>query len=396
MKSSFLPRGLVYKEWHQQRWMIVLFLIATWLLPVFGSIAQEFVVLTGHVSYLGPGLSEGSLVWFSQTVLVNPSGYGIGLAPWGAALLLGAALWSAERRGNNLETVLASPVSKAALVRVKWLLGTATIFAVNLPGALLLWLEARGAGLDVNGMTVSADVWLGLAARWYSTQVGMEWLIFSLAFVAAIGVGRYVMSILWAALVLFMPLGLTAAVTYLMQESAPWITHYMGKGMAGYATPDIQALSPVYGTLQNWVMTLNPESYYGTFSYFYMPQMLDFVLPVGGVLSILLYVASLVLFEHCEMERFRRVFCLRGFAMSSLMIVGVVPAWMLGILQMSSDVTAHLQSMFDHQPWHGPAPMLVFTLYFAGTVAVEVLLWTALRRFLRSRQARREHVMAVA
>jgi len=394
VKKSFWPRGLVYKEWHQQRWMIALFLITMSLLPVFGSIAQEIQVMTGRVQFLGPGVANGTVGWFSQTLLLNPSGYAIGQVPWGTAFLFGAALWSAERRGNNLETVLAGPVSKAAMVRVKWFLGMATIFVFNLPCALLLWLEARGGGL--NGMAGNADVWLRLAARWYGSQVGMEWLIFSLAFVAAIGVGRYAISLMWAALALFAPLLLTSAVAFLVQESATPITHYMGKGMEGYVSKDPQTLSSVYATLQTWTMTLDPWSYYGTFNYFYMPQMLDFVLPVGGVLSILLFTASFSLFEHCEVERFRRVFCLRGLGVSSLIIVGVLPAWIFGILRMSSDVQAHIQAMFDHQPWHGPAPMLVFTFYFAGTAILEVLLWIGVRRFLRRRQARSAQVMAVA
>lgn len=157
MTQSFLPKGLVFKEWKEHRlWMliaVVLLLwqpVAPWLRVVFGGNGAG----TSHLLFwkvLVPTL-------YGVNLIPNSSGYPTSYVLQGfpyasvlsalSAMGLMIALVTVERNRGALWFTLAGPVSRGDQLRTKILITTAIVLGTLLVKVMLL----LGTDLYVSGM----------------------------------------------------------------------------------------------------------------------------------------------------------------------------------------------------------------------------------------------------
>ncbi len=109
MNRPFFPKGLIYKEWRQQRFAFFGFMIAAFLQPVIGSLVGELVTLDINSGNLYPGNDLGH---WAHAVLMFQGSNSLSLFPFGVAILWGAYMVGVERRSNNVEALLIGPVRR--------------------------------------------------------------------------------------------------------------------------------------------------------------------------------------------------------------------------------------------------------------------------------------------
>ncbi|MHB1628968.1 MAG: hypothetical protein ACYCVB_11465 [Bacilli bacterium] len=374
MNRPFFPdriRGLLYKEWRQQRFAFFGFMIAAFFQPVIGSLVGELVTLYSNSGHLYPGNNLGN---WAHAVLMFQGSNSLSLFPFGVAILWGAYMVGVERRSNNVETLLTGPVRRVDVVRVKWWLGTLAILLLNLPGPLLLLAEAHGWGSQAFGG-------LDWTLKWYLVHAGIEWLAFSAAFAASVGLGTMPLAWIYAFVGMLLPAivlsaysTMVASVPHYFAEYGPNKTVTIGSSIGdrlfnvsgGLFTLAQQDFNILYYLGDNYTLGLHP-------------LLLDWVFPLCLMLAIGLYFLAMRSFSRMPVESFRRVFAMPRFAAPVWVAAFVVPGYILGLFGASIHANLVVQGLSTHHPWHGPSGWVYFFLWAFGAMAIEAMLFLLLR-----------------
>ena len=128
MMSSLLNRGLLWKEWRQNRWYFLLTGLLLAYVPVlkslyFLSLGSKPVSEWGHLNYIA-GFAQGR---------------GTAMEPWSmvAVILLGALMLGEERKGS-LNYLVSTPASRGQIILAKFLVGSGVILLVMMVNSVFL------------------------------------------------------------------------------------------------------------------------------------------------------------------------------------------------------------------------------------------------------------------
>ena len=361
VNPSYWPEGLWYKERRQQGLAFLGVVLAIFFQPILGSIAGAVTSMLIGVQDPQAVVYNSVPIW-AHSVLNFQGSNSLSILPFGAALLWGAYLIAVERRGHNIETLLTGPVRRETVIRVKWEWASATILLANLPGALLLLIEASGHPV-------------GWALRWYLVHAGLEWLACSTGMAVAVGVGQYLLSGLYALGILLLPplllqaLSSTASPMYdtfsLIAEPGGAVGIMMHEGGPGWT-----------GSLLNWTENVSLTTYLSdNYQLASKAGLLDWVFPVCLAGSLILYTLARTGFARADRDSFRRVFALRGFAWFFWGALCVTCAWFAGVIGTNSWASSVTATLLRREHWHGPAAFIYFLLFALIGAAIEWLVW---------------------
>lgn len=382
MNRSFWTRGLLYKEWRQQRIVLLFIVLAVFFQPILGSIAGEILNMMRQFESVQPYPALPALGEWARAVLLFYGSNQLSFLPVGATLFWGVFMMDSERRGQNLEALLAGPVSRRSVISTKWGLGIATILLLNLPGAIVLSVEALGA-------PGTHAIWaLGWATRWYFVQTGLECLTFSVGLIVGIGVGTYALAIGYAIVAVWLPYLIVSTIAATIQLAPHVYTSSQGMEMSFYNSALPQAL-------QQLQTILNPYTYMGHAYYSVVslspeevPLSFSLVFPVCLVLAIALFWGAFELFGRLSVESWRKMFTMRGFKLALLLLVGATLAWIVGFVAMGRAENAIVMNNYllhQHPSLIVTKVWTVFVIGFIVFLAVEWLLWMGIRQLVRRR-----------
>ena len=158
MMSSLLNRGLLWKEWRQNRWYFLL----TGLLMAYVPVIKSLYFLFFGSKPVSEWEHLNHIAGFAQ-------GYGAAVDPWGmvTVILLGALMLGEERKGS-LTYLVSTPVSRSQIILAKFLVGSGIILLMMMVNSAFLLGMENLFPLPYNRMDVlhwavlSSLVFLGL------------------------------------------------------------------------------------------------------------------------------------------------------------------------------------------------------------------------------------------
>ncbi|MHB1682313.1 MAG: hypothetical protein ACYCYO_05715 [Bacilli bacterium] len=378
MNRSFLPKGAVYKEWRQMRLIVFAYVFAAILLPILGSLIEEFITLTN-------GYYQGDNIGFWAHAVIRFQGGN----PLTALPFLVAAAWGlhavyVERNGFNLEAALSGPLRRRDLIATKWAMAALVILGANLPGAILLFVEACGLFPAMTNLMA--------AAQWYFVNAGLQWLAFALAFVVALGVGRYSIAVAFIGFFFCLPSLLLAALGTMIESGATAVVYnFYHQSYLGVSSYWLQ----IIGHIDSWAKALFSFTYLnlnGNYRLGYEWGRLDAVFPVALCIVIGLYWLAQHMTNRLALEYFRNLFVFRPFAFIMWATLIAFPAWLVGMLGMSYALSrTNLLYQTTHQ-WHVISPWP----YFIGGFILTALILLGLRYLLLHRWRRFFHSESVS
>jgi len=364
VNRSFLPKGAVYKEWRQMRLIVFAYVFAAILLPILGSLIGEFITLTN-------GNYQGNNVGFwAHAVIRFQGGNPLTALPFLVASAWGLHAVYVERNGFNLEAALSGPMRRRDLIATKWAMATLVILGANLPGAILLFVEASGL--------FPATTNLMAAAQWYFVNAGLQWLAFALAFVAALGVGRYSIAVAFISFFFFLPSLLLEALGTMIESGTTAVVY--GPNSQTYLGVSSHWLQ-VMGHIDQWAISLLAFTYLnlnGNYELGYEWGRLDAVFPVALCIVIGLYWLAQHMTNRLALENFRNLFVFRPFAFIMWATLITVPAWFVGMLGAGYAITLTNRVYQTTHKWHVISPWP----YFFGDFILTALILLGLRYLL--------------
>ncbi len=342
------PRALFYKEWHQKRFaaLLVFLLICpsvyiqTLIQPLWVHGTNDYQYTLGHqtpVDVISLRFSD-----FCNQVVGH---YTIGL--WASIVVGTLAVYSVwvERHNDTFWFTLSGPISKSAVLRVKYtvdagiVLGVFTVLAASL--VIIDWIV--GANYPVAGMI-----------RWWFAEIGIQMGIYALVFMLTVLVGNVVAACLLAFGVAMAPMYVGALMVNLLGANLIYFERHAPVPLSWKIMWIISHLSPLNWFNEPLATSWGPPWVY--FAWFL-------------VFSVICCFLAQFLFEKAENERISNLFVFRESRHIVMLLLSCAGSFLLVRTIFHSYAQVHMHELV----WYSTITIVLWIIATIGYSGLRVL-----------------------
>lgn len=311
MKRSFFPKALLYKEWLQKRWIVLIAFVVISPSVFFESLmplsdpAHRYVTITisnGNVKHVDVVVQ--TFTWFCNEIVGH---FSVGW--WASIVVSGLAiysLWSERNHEVGWFTFL-GPVSKRAVMRVKY------AFDLTLIVSIFTFL---GISLAIINWTVGIHYPLNGIIRWWVAELAIQCSVYGLALLLSTLVGNVIA-------VALLTLGLLNAPMYM---GVPLI-YVLGANWVVFDDPSKYTIPLSWKVM--WVLThLSPLNWFSMdFTHLWTspwPYFIGFIL-----FTVLSCMGSELIYERTANERLSNFFAFKWLQHPLLAMLSGLVAFVL-------------------------------------------------------------------
>ncbi len=194
MRSISIHMGLLWKEWIQNRFLIMIAFLALGYIPILGSL--EGIVFKVKSIIFGTVLTNQ---WSGNIArMVDPSGSkegSVALVGMIACILLGVLLLSNENQGS-LKYLVSTPVSRKEIILAKYLIGAGSLITIMSLNCFFMVIGAHMSPADYTIMSV---------LQWTALFTVTYFAIFSIGFMVSCFINNSLLGFFICYFLLYMP-----------------------------------------------------------------------------------------------------------------------------------------------------------------------------------------------